>query len=112
MVARLPLPTTTMDQPRSHNAIRVGFMGPIMREVQCCVIAERANGVIVSSVKPGLCETCTHAQIVRSSKGSSFVLCRLSEVNPAFRRYPALPVTACPGYSPTTTPKPPTTPKA
>jgi len=72
-----------------------------MREVQCCAIVER-DGVIVPSVKPGLCETCTHVQIVRSSKGSSFVLCRLSEVNPAFRRYPALPVLACPGYSPTT----------
>lgn len=46
----------------------------------------------------GLCETCTHAQIVTSSKGSSFVLCRVSEVNPAFRRYPRLPVIACPGY--------------
>lgn len=73
---------------------------------------ERATGVIVPPVNPGLCETCTHVQIVRSSKGSAFVLCRLSEVNPAFRRYPALPVTACAGYSPTTGPKPPTTPKA
>ena len=101
-----------MDQAKSHSAIRVGFMGPIMREVQCRAIVERANGVIVPSVNPGLCENCTHVQIVRSSKGSTFVLCRLSEVNPAFRRYPALPVTACPGYSPTTEPKPSTTPKA
>ena len=62
------------------------------------------------SVNPGLCETCSHVQIVRSSKGSSFVLCRLSEVDPAFRRYPALPVTACPGYSPSTEPEPTTTP--
>jgi hypothetical protein len=69
-----------------------------MREVQCRAIIERANGVIVPSVNPGLCETCMHVQIVRSSKGSSFVLCRLSEVNPAFRRYPALPVITCRGY--------------
>jgi hypothetical protein len=83
-----------------------------MREVQCRAIVERAKGVIVTSVNPGLCETCAHVQIVRSSKGSSFVLCRLSEVNPAFRRYPALPVTACPGFSPTTEPKPTTRSKA
>jgi hypothetical protein len=87
-----------MDEAKSHSAIRVGFMGPIMREVQCRAIIERANGVIVPSVNPGLCETCTHVQIVRSSKGSSFVLCRLSEVDPAFRRYPTLPVIACRGY--------------
>jgi hypothetical protein len=52
----------------------------------------------------GLCETCTHVQIVTSSKGSSFVLCRLSEVDPAFRRYPMLPVIACPGYVAAATP--------
>jgi hypothetical protein len=48
----------------------------------------------------GLCETCTHVQIITSSRGSSFVLCRLSEVDPEFRRYPTLPVIACPGHSP------------
>jgi hypothetical protein len=52
----------------------------------------------------GLCDTCTHVQIITSSKGSSFVLCRLSEVDPAFRRYPRLPVIACPGYLPTARP--------
>ena len=87
-----------MEQATSHRAIRVGFMGPIMREVQCRAIVERANGVIVPSVNPGLCETCTHVQIVRSSKGSSYVLCRLSEVDPSFRRYPTLPVITCRGY--------------
>jgi hypothetical protein len=87
-----------MEQAKNHSAIRVGFMGPIMREVQCRAIVERANGVIVPSVNPGLCETCTHVQIVRSSKGSSFVLCRLSEVDPSFRRYPTLPVITCRGY--------------
>lgn len=52
----------------------------------------------------GLCETCTHSQIVISSKGSSFVLCRLSEVDPAFRRYPVLPMITCPGYKAADTP--------
>jgi hypothetical protein len=52
----------------------------------------------------GLCETCTHAQTVVSSKGSLFVLCRLSEVDSTFRRYPMLPVIACLGYTPANTP--------
>jgi len=47
----------------------------------------------------GLCATCTHAQIVTSSKGSSFVLCRLSEYDPVFRRYTTLSVIVCPGYA-------------
>jgi hypothetical protein len=55
--------------------------------------------------RAGLCATCMHAQIVTSSKGSSFVLCRLSENDPAFRRYPTLPVMVCPGYAAATTPK-------
>ena len=53
---------------------------------------------MVTPVGAGLCDMCTHMQIVRSSKGSSFVLCRLSEVDPSFRRYPTLPVIACGGY--------------
>jgi len=53
---------------------------------------------VATPVNAGLCETCSHRQIVRSSKGSSFVLCRLSEVDPSFRRYPVLPIIACRGY--------------
>ncbi len=59
-----------------------------------------AAPIVPASVNAGLCETCTHVQIVPSSKGSSFVLCRLSEVDPTFRRYPTLPVIACQGYKP------------
>jgi hypothetical protein len=46
----------------------------------------------------GLCATCVHAQRILSSKGSSFYLCRLSETDDRFRRYPALPVLRCIGY--------------
>ena len=47
----------------------------------------------------GLCATCSHAQTVTSSKGgSTFWLCLLSETDPHFRKYPALPVVRCSGY--------------
>ena len=49
---------------------------------------------------PGLCASCVHAQRIESSKGSTFVLCRLSYTDPRFVRYPRLPVLACDGYSP------------
>jgi hypothetical protein len=46
----------------------------------------------------GLCATCSHRQIVRSARGSEFVLCRLSFTDPRFPKYPPLPVVACAGY--------------
>jgi len=49
---------------------------------------------------PGLCATCTHAQVVASSKGSTFYRCQLSETDARFPRYPALPVIVCAGYQP------------
>jgi len=49
-------------------------------------------------VDPGLCATCTHARRITSGKGSLFWLCRKSDLDPAFPKYPALPVVACSGY--------------
>jgi hypothetical protein len=46
----------------------------------------------------GLCATCTHAQVITSAKGSVFHLCRLSQEDPRFARYPRLPVLTCSGY--------------
>jgi hypothetical protein len=48
----------------------------------------------------GLCETCAHQQVVRNTRGSSFSLCRRSREDPAYPRYPRLPVLACPGHEP------------
>jgi hypothetical protein len=50
------------------------------------------------TARAGLCATCAHHQLVSSSKGSTFYLCRLAETDPRFRKYPALPVLACAGY--------------
>jgi len=50
--------------------------------------------------RAGLCATCAHAQIVASSKGSTFLLCALSESDPRFPRYPRLPVLRCAGHQP------------
>jgi hypothetical protein len=46
----------------------------------------------------GLCATCAHVQIVTSSKRTTFYLCKRSDTDPRFRRYPALPVVVCAGY--------------
>jgi hypothetical protein len=46
----------------------------------------------------GLCRRCVHVQIVTSSRESQFYLCRLSHTDPAFPRYPRLPVLECAGF--------------
>ena len=47
----------------------------------------------------GLCDSCVHQQVVRTTRGSEFSLCLRSRDEPErFPRYPRLPVTQCPGY--------------
>ena len=46
----------------------------------------------------GLCADCLHARRVESDRGATFLLCELSVTDPAFPKYPALPVTRCAGY--------------
>lgn len=49
---------------------------------------------------PGLCGSCVNARIIESKRGSRFYMCELSRVDPAFPKYPPLPVIACSGYAP------------
>ncbi|MDQ3557146.1 MAG: hypothetical protein M3409_10300 [Gemmatimonadota bacterium] len=46
----------------------------------------------------GLCERCTHVRRVESRRGSVFLLCELSVVDPNFPKYPPLPVLRCRGF--------------
>jgi hypothetical protein len=46
----------------------------------------------------GLCDSCVHQRVVRNTRGSSFSLCERSRTDPAYPRYPRLPVIECPGY--------------
>jgi hypothetical protein len=46
----------------------------------------------------GLCETCVHRREVSNTRGSVFSLCLLSRTDPAYPRYPRLPVLECAGY--------------
>jgi hypothetical protein len=54
----------------------------------------------------GLCADCQHARTIVSAKGSRFTLCGKAQEDPRFRKYPPLPVLACPGYAPETAPEP------
>ncbi len=46
----------------------------------------------------GLCATCRHVRVVGNQHGSTFYLCRLSETDPRFPKYPRLPVLRCSGF--------------
>ena len=51
----------------------------------------------------GLCFRCVHARSIVSDRGARFVLCGRSRLEPAFPRYPQLPVLACRGFEPDST---------
>jgi hypothetical protein len=46
----------------------------------------------------GLCANCAHTRVVESKRGSVFRLCKRSETDPRFPKYPPLPVKQCTGF--------------
>jgi hypothetical protein len=46
----------------------------------------------------GLCSACAYAQQVKSDRGSVFYLCGRAATDPAYPKYPRLPVTRCEGF--------------
>ncbi len=48
----------------------------------------------------GLCATCRHRKENRNDRGSVFLYCRKSEIDPRFAKYPVLPVLQCEGHIP------------
>ncbi|MCB0197843.1 MAG: hypothetical protein KDJ65_38215 [Anaerolineae bacterium] len=51
-------------------------------------------------VRIGLCATCQHVKVIKSSRGSMFIMCNLAKTDPRFSKYPPLPVINCIGYEP------------
>ena len=48
----------------------------------------------------GLCDRCSQQRVVRNTRGSRFSLCERSRTDPAYPKYPPLPVVNCPGFEP------------
>ena len=48
----------------------------------------------------GLCANCIHQRLIRSGRGSTFSMCLRHKTDPAYPKYPRLPVTACAGHEP------------
>ncbi|HEY3020692.1 MAG TPA: hypothetical protein VGJ32_10885 [Solirubrobacteraceae bacterium] len=52
-------------------------------------------------IPAGLCDSCRHQRLVRTTRGSTFSLCERSKTEPdRFPRYPRLPVVECAGHEP------------
>lgn len=49
--------------------------------------------------RAGLCASCAHGRRIQSDRGAEFFLCKLSEGDASFPKYPRLPVLACRGYA-------------
>lgn len=58
---------------------------------------EDLDRLAAAGVRPGLCATCRNARVV-ASRSSVFLRCALADVDPAFPRYPRLPVIECSGF--------------
>jgi hypothetical protein len=61
-------------------------------------MSDRPSAPPPTDAKAGLCDTCAHQQVVRNTRGSVFSLCKRSRVDPAYPRYPRVPVLSCPGH--------------
>jgi hypothetical protein len=46
----------------------------------------------------GLCDSCKHQKLIRNTRGGVFSLCERSKTDPAYPKYPRLPVKECAGY--------------
>ncbi len=51
-----------------------------------------------SEITAGLCPACEYVRMIESSRGSRFVLCERSKTDPAYPKYPPLPVIRCAGF--------------
>jgi hypothetical protein len=63
-------------------------------------VGDQQNQPLHSAPPAGLCDTCRHQKVVRNTRGSSFSLCLRSRSEPAYPRYPRVPVLACAGHEP------------
>ncbi len=63
-------------------------------------MASNGIGIVADEVPHvGLCVRCANVRIVESRRGSRFYRCQLADVDPAYVRYPPLPVISCPGFA-------------
>jgi hypothetical protein len=53
---------------------------------------------VLSRQPAGLCDACRHQKLIGNTRGSTFSMCLRSKADPAYPKYPRLPVGACAGF--------------
>ena len=53
---------------------------------------------ILVPVRAGLCDSCIHQKVIRTTRGSAFSMCERSKTDPRYPKYPRVPVLECRGY--------------
>ena len=48
----------------------------------------------------GVCRNCAYGRWLKTGGGGEIILCRLSDSDARFPKYPRLPMLSCPGWSP------------
>lgn len=82
-----------------HDSPPGGFAAFFVRAAPCYAFFVAKTSVLTSkTANAGLCADCVHARSVKSDRGSTFLLCELSNRDPSFPKYPRLPVLSCRGY--------------
>jgi hypothetical protein len=56
----------------------------------------------MARLSAGLCDACVHQRLVTTTRGSTFSLCERSREDPAYPKYPRIPVLRCAGFTPVT----------
>ena len=59
---------------------------------------------MTATTPAGLCANCRWVRLVRTTRGSSFLRCGLSDEDSRFPKYPPLPVRSCSGFAPSDDP--------
>ena len=49
-------------------------------------------------MRAGLCDSCIHQKVIRTTRGSAFSMCERSKTDPRYPKYPRVPVVEYPGY--------------
>ena len=62
------------------------------------IMQKDASGPGKPPTRVGLCADCAFSRVIESPRGSTFYLCERSRTDPAFPKYPPLPVLRCCGY--------------
>lgn len=78
---------------------RAGHPAESPRPGEASRTADSNGAEVPSSDDPvGLCRRCAWTRRLETARGSVFHLCRRHRSDPAYRKYPTLPVVRCPGF--------------